>query len=246
VANYSSQDAIDTLRLHVKLPAASLSGGGVDIKAADMANSRIWIAYPWRWTLGSLTAIVLVDGQQDYVIGNNDHYRPVNLWVTRTDLTPDEYQSFRAIVEHLPPELAIKVGWQGFGTISWEKSINKFRLEAAASVPAGITMSINGDYQKVPTKITALSTALLQDDVYFETYCDWLLYYLYKFTDDSRMGGVTITGDGRKQYNGQLAKAFESLNEMMAAEDKGDGVPLIFPDEPLVGSARGGGMSIFG
>lgn len=237
MANYTAQNAIDALRRYVKLAAANLSDGSVDVTAADMANSRIWIAYPWRWTLGSLTAIALVDGTQDYTIGNSDHYRPVNLWITRTDLTPDEYQPLK-IKEHLPPELARNVGWPSFQTISWEKSINKFRLEAAASVPSGTTLRIDGDYQKVPTKITALSATLAADDAYFETYMDWLLYYLYKFTDDSRAGGVVISGDGRKQYTGQLGKAMESLWEMKSQEDKGDGEPLVYPDEPFVGSLR--------
>lgn len=204
MANYTAQNAIDFVRKFVKDPPIATSS--VDIICADMAQSEIWIAYPWRWTLASLTAIALVSGTQDYAIGDSNFYRPVNLWITRTDLAPDAYQELN-LLGHLPMELTATVAWNDFHSISWEKAINKLRLEAAVLITAPEVMRIDGYFQRVPTKITALSAELVSPDWYFETYCDWLLYYLMKYMNDSRA-------------DGQYGKAMAALGNMRKREDR--------------------------
>lgn len=231
MANYTAQNALDYVK--PLIGATQQTTNTADVIYADMAQTKIWTAYPWRWTLGSLTATPLVDGTQDYdytAVGtvNLDFYRPINLWITRTDADPDEYREL-LIFERLPKELSRKIGFGSSRCISWEKAINKFRLEAAADVPSGTTLQIDGDYQKFPARIRKWATALATPDWYFEVYCDLLLYYFYRSSKDENDKGREVR---------QFAKFQGSLQQMKAEEDRGDGVPLIFPDEPLVGSLR--------
>ena len=229
MANYTFDEAITVVKAFVKnAPTTSMQ-----TVACDQAYSRIWFAYPWEWTLGALTAIPLVDGTQDYTVSNNDFFKLVEARITRTDLTPDEYQELN-ILEFMPPELAIKIGWQNFQSISRDPRSAKLRLEAAASVPSGVTMQIDGVYQKYPAKLTATTGNLVSPDYHFQTFLDWLTYYFYKFTDDSRAGGVAVSkATGEKTYSGQLAVAMDSLTTMIATEDARDGTGYLFPDNPL-------------
>ena len=214
---------------------------------ADLALSKTWRAYPWRWTRAALTAIPLVDGTQDYSIdaGDTTFWNLLSARITRTDTTPDKYNEFSGIVEKLPPELDSKIGFGSFRLISHDKTLNKLRLEAAADEPSGVTLQIDGEYQKSPTKLTATTGTLDAPDYYFDSYTDWVLYYLYKFTDDSRAGTIVVNGRGQRQYTGQLAVAQDSLSEAMKAEDRANGQALIFPDEPL-GTSLGTGVGILG
>lgn len=229
MANYTFDEGITVVKAFVKnVPAASMQ-----TVACDQAYARIWFAYPWDWTLGALTAITLVDGTQDYTITNNDFWKLTEGRITRTDLTPDEYQELD-VVEFLPPELSIKVGWKNFKSISRDPRSGKLRLESAASVPSGVTLQIDGTYQKFPTKLTGTTGSLASPDYHFQTFLDWLTYYFYKFTDDSRAGGVSVVkSSGEKVYSGQMAVAMDSLNTMIAAEDAKNGNAYMFPDNPI-------------
>lgn len=240
MANYTFDEAIVVVRAYVKNPPTA----ALQSIACDMTHATIWKGYPWDWTLGALTAIPLADGTQDYAITNADFWRLVNARITRTDLTPDEYQEV-TIKEFLPPELSTKVGWKNFRCISRDPRSAKIRLEAAASVPSGVVLQIDGDYQKIPTKITATTGSMTQPDYYFQTFVEGLLYYFYRFTDDSRSGGVVLHGRGNRQFTGQYAVWMESLKQMAAHEDMKDAEPVLFPSEPL-GATYSGSVSIYG
>lgn len=200
--------------------------------AANMTNNTFWTYRPWGWTCASLTPISLVDGQQDYSVADATFSRLVNCWITRTDLTPDDYVPLK-VVSHLPPALNNKVGWPNFRVISYEQTISKLRLEKAPEVGTGVTMQIDGDYQKVPTQITNTASATVHPDRYFNQFFNGILYHLYLFSDDNRAGTVVANRHGEKSYSGQLGVWMDSLRMMAEAEDVRDGNDFEFPDETI-------------
>lgn len=243
MANYSPSDVLTMVTPFVKgVPLAT-----VQYMAFDMAHSDIWKSAMWQWTQGSLTAIALVDGTQDYTCANSDFYRLVNARITRTDLSPNQFQEL-TVVRYLPKDLRSMISWGNFKLISWDKSTQKLRLESAAQVTGSVTMQIDGAYQKTPTKITASNwaTALVAPDYYIETMVEGFLYYLYKFTDDSRAGVVSTDGRGRQSFSGQLAKFYHSLSDMANAEDLADGNDFLYPTESLGASSYQNVSGTFG
>jgi len=242
LANYTPNDALTIVKEFIKNPPIA----AVDEFLVDMVHSEIWTAYPWRWTLDFLTPVALVDGTQDYAWTDLDFYRPIELWITRTDTTPDEYQPLR-IIEFHPPELNIKLGFRSLQTISLEEELSKFRFETAVGIASGVTLRLDGKFQKTPTKIdtAALATSLIQPDYYFNVFWNGLLYYFYKFSDDSRAGNMTVDGRGNRQYTGQLGMYMGLLGKMMREEDSRGGTAVVFPDEPL-GAGLATSYGIFG
>lgn len=208
----------------------------VDSQIADVVHSWLWCAWPWPWTLAALTPIALVDGTQDYANAHTDFLRWHNARLVRTDTTPDQYNDL-ITVSHLEPELSEKGGLRNQKYLSWERPLNVFRLERAASVGSGVTLQIQGEYQKKPTRITdanmTSTTVLGFDDHHIGTYIEFLKYYMYKLADDPRAGTVVINKRGDKQYSGQLGLAYDALMRMQSLEDMFDDQQFIFPDTPI-------------
>lgn len=238
MANYSPNDALTQTVGYVRQMTIDSTTKAL---CCDMTNNAIHSYYPWRWTLGALTPISLVDNTQDYSVANTDVYRFVRLRVTRTDITPNKSNELN-LTEWLAPDLQTKGTLESFRAIAWDPVGSKLRLDVTASVPSGVTMRIEGEYQKLPTKITSSSvgTALTQPDVYFNVFVEGLLYYLYKYADDQRAGGVQVMKGGQRQYTGQLAVFMFALQAMAEAEDYGNAQGVRFPSEPL-GVGRGPG-----
>ena len=243
MANYTPNDIYTAVADYVKaVPTASMQ-----YVAFDQCHSAIWRAYPWSWTLKTLTAIALVDGTQDYTVADSDYMRLVNARITKTDITPHRFQEL-SVTKFLPPELNVKKSWGNFKLISWNQATQKMRLEGAAQVDAGSTYQIDGEYQYTPTKQTSStwSTSLLFPDWYVSTFVEGYLYYLYKFTDDSRAGGVVTDGQGNHNYSGQLAKFYNELNSMAMSEDSNAGQQFVFPSDPIGMSMNGRVINIYG
>jgi hypothetical protein len=249
---YTYQNAIDLVRKFIK--DVPLSTSSVDIMLCDRVNSVTFGAYPWRWTLASLTAITLVDGQQDYSLAAADAttaaggvWQLVRTRVRRTDTTPDEWRELE-IRSFLPPELTRTGGLETLKLVSYDEASSKVRLDLAASVPTGVTLQLEGEFKKNPTKIAALSqkphevggTSAFPDQ-YFDVIVEGLLWKAYQYCDDSRAGSIVYV-KGTSQYTGQLGVFHDALMWMARQEDQGYGTDLIFPTEPLGASSYQGGI----
>lgn len=214
------------------IPVASLAP-----QVCDQINSMIWTFYPWGWTIASLTAINLVDGTQDYTPTNTDILRPLKVRVVRTDVSPNEYREL-ALLANLSPELTRKGGLETLEAVGWFTSQNFFRLNVCASVGSGQTLQLQGEYQKIPTKITAANmttTTLPIPDHYFDVFCSGILWKLYKLADDPRAGGIQMAKNGGLQriYTGQLGEYVDALLNMSRTEDLGNGDEFQWPESPL-------------
>lgn len=237
---YTVSDSVDYCRaICVGMPTAA-----VQVKGADMINSIMWNAYPWRWAQKALTAIPLVDGTQDYAFAPTDYMRMVSARLTRTDTTPDVYDEL-TVVRHLAPDLT-KMGFRaGLSSICRWPATSVLRLNCAAAVPSGTTMRIDGEYQYQPSKIAAIAVAFPFPDQYFNVFCDGLLWQFYLLAKDSRAGTVQFTKNGAV-YTGQMGAFYDSLMTMRSAEDWGAG-DTMFPSEPLgIGGAFRSFSGIYG
>jgi len=217
-STYTYQNVYDQAVLfsrNVTIPSAQ------QILLADMVNNEIWVyPFPWRWTLSNLTAISLVDDTQDYTVGDSDFFVLTKAWLTRTDLTPDEYHMLD-IVDFLPTQLSVKQQFRIHRSIAYQKVAgnDRLRLEYAAEIPSGVTVQIDGEYKQTPTKITALSQVIPFDDRYLQVAVNGLVYYIYRLDNDPRAGDMRIDKSGDRVYTGAFGTYMNSLWAMASAED---------------------------
>lgn len=225
----------------------------VQLMALNNTMSEFHNYFPWSWTIQSFTAITCVDGTQDYVINNADQgnvLRPLKIRLALTSTTPAEYRELAAL-NNLSPELSRKGGLDYNTAYGWFASSNTIRLMMAASVGTGQTLQIQGEYQKIPTEITAdkLATAFPFPDFHFGTFLKGFLYWLYLLTDDPRAGSIQLTKNGRTSgtaFVGQLgvwmqALAYSARNEELALGDS-----FQYPETALGSHAGSFSPGLFG
>ena len=241
MSTYTFQQGVDYVSKLVKgIPTVSL-----DAIACDSINSIIWRSWYWRWSVTSLTSITAVQGTQDYSISNNDFMRIWRLRLTRTDITPNTIRDIE-VLSWIAPNI------EQTGTIdtiyagSYIDTLAKLRLDKAASVPTGVTWQIDGDYQKLPTKVSATSQVIPFPDHYFDVLVEGLTWKYYKLGDDPRAGEIQADKtSGNRTYTGQLGTFYNALREMMESEGFGYGDSQLFPDSPL-GVGRLSNPGLFG
>jgi len=199
----------------------------------DQTHSAFWTAKPdWYWTMKALTAITLVNGQQDYACTNTDVLKFSGTYrITQTNVTPNRSVPLD-FVEWLEPDL-IAGSIESIRSMCYVTASAKLRLDRAAQVTSPTVYVIDGDYQKIPTKIvySNLSTAFAFPDHYFDAFCEGYLYKLYKYCNDDRAGSLVVTKSGQRQYTGQLGVFMQKLQEAMESEDYGNGQAQRFPAE---------------
>lgn len=240
MAAYQWADAVAYTKPFVKnIPTAAL-----DLPACDTLNAMIWRYWFWKWSMGSLTPIVAVDGTQDYTVANADFYRLWRARLTQTNVTPNVVIE-KDVVGFLSPNLVASGGPWSIQAVSYNDALSKIRLDAAASVPTGVTWQIDGDYQKKPTKLTTTATDIPFADLYFDVALEGLKWKYYQLADDPRAGTQTTDGKGNGGYTGQLGIFMGLLDGMARAEGKGYGDSQRFPSEPL-GAYRSGNPGLFG
>jgi hypothetical protein len=238
---YTVQDSVDIVRKFIKDAPTSL----IDVRLADYVNNIIFCAYPWRWTIKSLTPIVLTDNVQDITLAAADLptdaaglYRLIRARIVRTDTTPDETYDELKITEFIPPDTQ-KAGWPRIGLISFVEATSKLRLQRPPEITSPVVLQLEGEYQRNPAKITALSNSLIYPDQYFQVFVEGMLWQAYRYFGDSRAGSIVMV-KGVPQYTGQYGVFMSHLFAMQVAEDHANGDPFRFPDEPL-GVGRHGG-----
>ena len=205
--------------------------GAIQIAAADIVNSIIWNAYPWRWAQKAMTPISLVDGTQDYTFAPTDYFRMVAARIVRTDMTPDVYDEVE-IVRNLAPDLTKGAFQASLRQISYQSALTKLRLSMAAAVVSPATYEIQGEYQFQPTKITNTGQFLPFPDQYFNVFCEGLVWIFFRISKDSREGTASANGKGGVMYTGQMGIFFDSLINMREQEEWGAG-DNTFPSDPI-------------
>lgn len=224
---YKWADLITVLTKITKgLPITSITP-----QICDFISNEMYYAYPWYWTVTNIASgqIALTDGVQDYS-SPAQIYQLVRGSIERTDSSPAQNRELN-IAEYISENLTAQ-SWTQIRSVSMQQSIGKLRLESAVRIPAGQTLELRGDYQLLPTKITATTQNLWFPDIYTPVAMEGLKYWGYQLGDDPRA-------------DGQLLKFKAKIQEMKVAQDY-QGQEAFFPESSL-GEGRSTTMlNIFG
>ncbi len=242
MGTYTPQSAIDLITNFVHgVPLAAIAP-----TVCDLAHNAIWTYYPWSWSISNLTALNLTQGIQDYTPTNTDILRPLRIRMVRTDITPNEFEDL-AILANLPPDVSRQLGFRTIKNIGWFGAQNFFRLETAVNISGTSTLQLQGEYQRVPTKInnSNMTTVLPEPDYYFGVFVEAVKYYALALSDDPRAGGISVQKNGSlaKGYTGQFGMWMDGLLNMARTEDLNVGDQWRWPEAGFgVGQATNPGL----
>jgi hypothetical protein len=205
-------DAIDYCKRFIKnMPLEQ-----VQIEIMDQVNKIMWMAAPFRWTVGTLSPISLASNTQDYTLAPPaDFLYLMNAFISDGTTTPRNLD--------VEPTLPADVKIIGDPTrISYVGS-NTFRVSPKPGTLVAPTQQIISFYKKTSPLLieTNVNTAgsLIFDDEWFWVYCSGVLWMAYLFGDDQRAGGASIdVTNGRYQFTGQRA-VFEANMQIMKNRD---------------------------
>lgn len=181
----------------------------------DHALKHLWMAAPWRWTIGTLTPVTLLTNTEDYTITRPS---PDNmLYLLRAQLVTSGKDGAREL--EIEPFLPANSITGQPSTVALTTSTN-LRVFPEPGTVAG-TQQIILQYKKTCPTITkaTMHTAGVQvfDDEWFPVYTQGVLYHAYLFADDARAGSATVQPNGTS-YSGQLGVYRSFLNEMALRE----------------------------
>lgn len=198
----------------------------IQLQVLQDAASRIWMAAPWRWTIGTLGPTTLVNNQafvaqvfpadfmrlEKATISGNATSSPLTVVVSNVP-TPTLTQLPRTVAANI-------TGAQlTFETVFTQPTTESYKFRAL--------------YKKnvqLFNDATIVSGNLGMDDEYFWVYDEMVYYYALKYADDQRAGQVTVVvapnGGVQYQYSGQLGVAMAAIEAMRLSEP----MILAFPE----------------
>jgi hypothetical protein len=234
----SSYEVKDALALASTL-AKGVPFTNVDMLIADVVNSIMYKAYPWRDTLVNFAAgsLPLADATQDYSVVapyTGTIFRVTQFSIARTDTSPVQVREIR-VAKNLTVDLISKSP-NAVRAASYQAGVGMFRLESAVQVTSGATWELRGEYQPYPAKISDPSDHFWFADEHLEVFAKGLAYWAYRMADDARMGSMQ-TVNGRAVYTGALGEFMQAIADMAAAEDFGN-LDGYYPDD-VIGTVDG-------
>jgi hypothetical protein len=191
----------------------------IRVRLLDQVNKMMWLAAPWRWTLGDLPVITLATDDQDYSIAlPADFLYAYDAYYTDGDDTTKSL----VIEPALPADLKIK-GMPSRISISGDAGTTGTMLTSPVPGTLTGTYQIVSLYKKISPVFSAenIYTAGTQvfPDEWFWVFEEGALYQAYKYADDQRAGSAQVDPiSGRIQYTGQRAIFEAALLQMLARE----------------------------
>jgi hypothetical protein len=191
----------------------------VKVRILDQVQKMMWMASPWRWTIGDLPVTTLLANTTDYSIALPSDF----LYAIDAFFTDKDDQTHPLLVE---PALPADVGAPGtvsrIAITGTAGSTGTLRVApkpgTTLPAPAPVIISL---YKKTSPVLTDenVHTAgtLTIPDEWFWVFEEGVLWQAYIWGDDSRAGGSTVSG-GRVQYSGQLGNFMAALEEMKTRE----------------------------
>lgn len=207
-------EAIDFAKILVK--NAKLEGP-VALQILNTINEQMWMAAPFRWTVGTSPNVILSADNAEYTMDYPDDW----LYALQAILTDDGdmHKKELDIVANIPLDIGRE------GTVS---SIAYLGVKGQSSGPVRINpipSSVNGDkiiglYKKSCSLITAKSrydTYLPIPDEWYHVYQAGVLWLAYTYADDRRAGETVVSGQDSK-FSGWRAEFEHGLNQMRLRE----------------------------
>ena len=226
-STYTAQFAADYVTTFIK----GMPFDNVSVQVLDDVNKMMWMAAPWRWTLGAFTNVTLLNNTQDYTValpsdflylqtayGTTADGNPPNIYYVESYLNPGGKLG-------IPSRVAVVSGSPG--------GSGTFRVSPQpGTVPAGET--IISLYKKQAPLITPANAnnagVLVFDDEWFWVYVSGVLYFAYLYGDDQRAGGAQMGANGQVQFTGQRG-VFEANLQIMREREKLPGLETVQPEQ---------------
>lgn len=164
-----------------------------DVQASilNAVHNRIWMAAPWRWTLGTLAPVNLAQNVQDYPITP-----PSNLlYLLQVRLLHKDFPARDLeIVPVLPPDPVVKGQPSHVSLVG--NTLRVSPVPATVKSPAEKLLAL---YKKSCPQITrhnANTPGILEmPDEWFWVYELGVLAYAYMYADDQRAGSYQMQGN---------------------------------------------------
>jgi hypothetical protein len=190
----------------------------VQIPILDDINKMLWMAAPWRWTMGVCEPVTVTSSTADFALVSPPadflYVSRAYIWDGETafELTPEPALPSGIDTKGVPNKIAYVSG-----------ATPKFRIHPVfGSINSSKTYKLLVWYKKTSPDITKLNmntvgTAVV-DDEWFHVYREGVLWRAYQYGDDQRAGNVTVANNGQIQYSGQRAVFEAAVENMRKAE----------------------------
>lgn len=188
----------------------------------DYASAVMWMAAPFRWTVGYVGSITVGGPATDYTLTDPTDF----LYIEGAYIAKGNSNNYLTPVSFLTNEAVTP----GTPTLISHPATNTYRVSPAPTTGYNSPMFVY--YKKQRPKITAANytTPGVQvfDDEWFWVFQEGVLWQAYQYADDARAGGATVDQDGKMQYTGQLGVFQAGLASMRRSEK----ALLTFPGVP--------------
>lgn len=202
-ATYKPTDASAYAKLLVK----NMPLGDVEVRILEAISSMIWMAAPWRWTLGSMPAVTLTANTQDYTVAiPSDFLWLVDPYVASGSNTPQPLSAEPV----LPTDVKVVGQPTKIAVIGTPGGSGTYRVMPKLGSVASPAPQIISLYKKAPPSITAATKGtagqLVMGDEWFHVYEAGVLWLAYMYADDQRAGSAQVDpATGKVMFSGQRA-----------------------------------------
>ncbi len=215
----SPQTALEYAKRYVaQMP---VDDAAVKYRILDDAHAKLWMSAPWRWSLGSLEVVTLVNDQQEVNLGSA--YSDL-LYVVHSGVWDGQTKNDLLVAGVLPVTTAMKGIPKLVQYVAG--SPNKLRfLPVPTGYPLANMPKVVSAYKKKMTAITEDNWSGDYDTTFgipkewFWVYQEIVLLKAMEFAHDPRLGGVSFS-EGRANYAGQYGVVEAAVQEMRNAEKK--------------------------
>lgn len=179
-------------------------------------SNQIWMAAPWRWTVGRLSDTTLTADTVAHTLTST----PTDI-LYLGQVVLDDGESIRPL--EIVPELPSTKTLAGTPLEVAFVSPATLRVQPPVTQLGGNkTWTIRGWYKKVAPTINEQTqyTAgrLTMDDEWFQVYEAGVLWQAYLYSDDVRAGQTQVGANGQTVYTGQMGAFYGGLAQMRQSE----------------------------
>jgi len=195
----------------------------VDARILDSAHKVMWMAAPWRWTVGAFPSVTVLANTQDYAPSlPSDFLYLLDAYIVTTDSGSEQTVRGLDVEEFLHTDVGIVGNPSKVAVTGTPGQAGVLRLQPKPGALSSGTTKLLGTYKKAATTVTRANSStqglLGFNDEWAWVYEEGVLYYAYKYADDPRAGDVKVDGN-RYSFSGQRAQ-FEAALQIMREREK--------------------------
>lgn len=230
-STYKLIDAFSQSKVFVKMmPLES-----IQTFILDNALKMLWMAAPWRWTLGNLPVVTLVASTVDYTIADPADFlyiQPGSAYISAggSDVSRDV-----EVVAHINASVK-RVS--AAPTQVCHPAVHTVRVSPKPGTTVTTGTQLIALYKKTCPNVSEsnVHTAGIQvfDDEWFHVYLSAVLYQAYLYADDGRAGGAQFTPGGQLTFTGQRGVFEANIQHMRESE------PMLTQQSPPIDTGKRG------